>query len=32
MASASSSIRFKVYVASGRQNVGVLSGPWFWEP
>ena len=24
--------RFKVYVASDRQNVGALSGPYFWEP
>jgi hypothetical protein len=24
--------RFKVYVASGRQSIGALSGPYFWEP
>jgi len=24
--------RFKVYTASGRQSVGALSGPYFWEP
>jgi hypothetical protein len=24
--------RFKVYVASDRQSLGVLSGPYFWEP
>jgi hypothetical protein len=28
----SAGFRFKVYVASGRPNVGVLSGPYFWEP
>jgi hypothetical protein len=24
--------RFKVYTASGRPNLGTLSGPYFWEP
>jgi hypothetical protein len=24
--------RFKVYTASGRQSIGALSGPYFWEP
>jgi len=24
--------RFKVYVASGREHFGALSGPYFWEP
>jgi hypothetical protein len=24
--------RFKVYVASGRQSIGALSGPYFWQP
>jgi hypothetical protein len=24
--------RFKIYTASGRQSIGTLSGPWFWEP
>jgi hypothetical protein len=24
--------RFKVYVASPRQSIGALSGPYFWEP
>jgi hypothetical protein len=28
----SGGFRFKVYVASARQNIGALSGPYFWEP
>jgi hypothetical protein len=24
--------RFKVYTASGRESIGALSGPYFWEP
>jgi hypothetical protein len=28
----SGGFRFKVYVASGREHFGTLSGPYFWEP